>query len=135
MDRAHRIGQKRDVVVYRFLTSGSAEIGMMEKQISKKKLERMAVTGGDYNKAGRRSRGDLTTDGLRALLDSDVNIAQRVAGMTGDDKEALSDEELALVLDRKKIFSAKGIPTEGKMYDVVAASGGGGILGNLGDDS
>ena len=135
MDRAHRIGQTKPVVVYRLLTTGSVEISMMEKQISKKKLERMAVTGGDYNKAGRRSRGDLTTDGLRALLDSDVNIAQRVAGMTGDDKEALSDEELALVLDRKKIFSAKGIPTEGKMYDVVAASGGGGILGNLGDDS
>jgi len=134
MDRAHRIGQTKPVVVYRLLTTGSVEISMMEKQISKKKLERMAVTGGDYNKAGRRSRGDLTTDGLRALLDSDVNIAQRVAGMTGDDKEALSDEELALVLDRKKIFSAKGIPTEGKMYDVVAASGGGGILGNLGDD-
>jgi hypothetical protein len=64
-----------------------------------------------------------------------VNIAQRVAGMTGDDKEALGDDELELVLDREKIFSAKGIPTEGKMYDVVAASGGGGILGNLGDDS
>merc|ERR1719197_1595351 len=135
MDRAHRIGQTKPVVVYRLLTTGSVEISMMEKQISKKKLERMAVTGGDYNKAGRRSRGDLTTDGLRALLDSDVNIAQRVAGMTGDDKEALSDEELELVLDREKIFSAKGIPTEGKMYDVVAASGGGGILGNLGDDS
>merc|ERR1711937_86269 len=96
MDRAHRIGQTKPVVVYRLLTTGSVEISMMEKQISKKKLERMAVTGGD--------------------------------------KEALSDEELALVLDRKKIFSAKGIPTEGKMYDVVAASGGGGILGNLGDD-
>jgi ATP-dependent DNA helicase len=135
MDRAHRIGQTKPVVVYRLLTTGSVEIAMMEKQISKKKLERMAVTGGDYNKAGRRSRGDLTTDGLRALLDSDVNIAQRVAGMTGDDKEALGDDELELVLDREKIFSAKGIPTEGKMYDVVAASGGGGILGNLGDDS
>ena len=134
MDRAHRIGQTKPVVVYRLLTTGSVEISMMEKQISKKKLERMAVTGGDYNKAGRRSRGDLTTDGLRALLDSDVNIAQRVAGMTGDDKEALGDDELELVLDREKIFSAKGIPTEGKMYDVVAASGGGGILGNLGDD-
>mgnify|MGYP007048847007 CR=1 FL=1 len=51
--------------------------------------------------------------------------------MTGDDKEAVSDEELALVLDRKKIFSAKGIPTEGKMYDVVAKSDGAGLLGDL----
>merc|ERR1711885_64362 len=49
MDRAHRIGQTKPVVVYRLLTTGSVEISMMEKQISKKKLERMAVTGGDYN--------------------------------------------------------------------------------------
>jgi len=133
MDRAHRIGQNKPVLVFRLLTTGSVEIMMMEKQISKKKLERMAVTGGDYNKAGRRSKGALTSDGLRALLDNDMNIAQRVAGMTGDDKEALNDEELELVLDRTKIFSEQGIPTEGKMYDVVAGGGGGGLLGNLGD--
>jgi ATP-dependent DNA helicase len=135
MDRAHRIGQNKPVLVFRLLTTGSVEIMMMEKQISKKKLERMAVTGGDYNKAGRRSKGALTSDGLRALLDNDMNIAQRVAGMTGDDKEALNDEELELVLDRTKIFSEQGIPTEGKMYDVVAGGSGGGgdLLGNLGD--
>merc|ERR1719231_92494 len=121
MDRAHRIGQKKPVVVYRLLTSGSVEIGMMEKQISKKKLERMAVTGGDYNKAGRRSRGDLTTAGLRALLDDDINIAQRIAD-DGDrgSAEELDDAEFALVTNRAKIFGVGGIPTEGKMYDVVA---------------
>ena len=132
MDRAHRIGQKRDVVVYRFLTSGSAEIGMMEKQISKKKLERMAVQGGDYNKAGRRSRGELTTDGLRSLLNDDVNIAQRI-GAAGDNATAdeISEQELDLVMDRAKIFSAAGIPTEGKMYDVVSSQAGPGLLSNL----
>jgi SNF2 family DNA or RNA helicase len=32
-DRCHRIGQKRDVAVYRFITAGSVEIDVMEKQI------------------------------------------------------------------------------------------------------
>ena len=134
MDRAHRIGQTKPVVVYGLLTTGSVEIAMMEKQISKKKLERMAVTGGDYNKAGRRSRGDLTTDGFRALLDSDVNIAQRVAGMTGDDKEALGDDELELVLDRERSSRRRASLPRARCTTSSAASGGGGILGNLGDD-
>jgi hypothetical protein len=36
------------VVTYRLLTSGSVEIDMMKKQISKKKLERLTIHGGDY---------------------------------------------------------------------------------------
>ena len=129
MDRAHRIGQTKPVVVYRLLTAGSVEIDMMEKQISKKKLERMAVIGGDYNKAGRRSKGKLTTDDLRNLLNDDVNIAQRIS----DAKDAgeIDDAELALVMDRKAIFSEKGIPDEGKGYDVVHQAGGKGLLADL----
>ena len=38
VSRCHRIGQERPVVVYRLLTTGSIEIDMMEKQISKKKV-------------------------------------------------------------------------------------------------
>ena len=44
-DRCHRIGQSRPVVVYRLLTAGTVEIEMMEKQISKKKLERLTIHG------------------------------------------------------------------------------------------
>ncbi|KAH8068258.1 helicase [Aureococcus anophagefferens] len=119
-------------IIEDYLRWRDAEIGMMEKQISKKKLERMAVQGGDYNKAGRRSRGELTTDALRSLLDDDVNIAQRI-GAAGDNATAdeISEQELDLVMDRAKIFSPAGIPTEGKMYDVVSSQAGPGLLSNL----
>lgn len=53
-DRCHRIGQTKPVVTYRLLTAGSVEIDMMRKQISKKKLERLTVIGGDYRRAGER---------------------------------------------------------------------------------
>jgi hypothetical protein len=33
VDRAYRIGQKNDVVVYRFIVSGSVEEKMYEKQV------------------------------------------------------------------------------------------------------
>ena len=134
MDRAHRIGQTKPVVVYRLLTTGRCRDRHDGEANFQEEIGEDGRDGRRLQQGRETFQGDLTTDGLRALLDSDVNIAQRVAGMTGDDKEALGDDELELVLDREKIFSAKGIPTEGKMYDVVAASGGGGILGNLGDD-
>lgn len=80
-DRCHRIGQTKNVAVYRLLTKGSVEIEMMEKQISKKKLERLSIVGGDYRKAGRRSRGEMTTDELRLLLQDDVHNLQRMSSL------------------------------------------------------
>ena len=86
--------------------------------------------GGDFNRAGQRSRGELTTDSLRSLLEDDVNLAQRILASdserTDDD---ITDEELAMIMDRQKVFSAEGIPTEGVNYDIVFGStGGGGLL-------
>mmetsp|Transcript_5181 Transcript_5181/g.21327 ORF Transcript_5181/g.21327 Transcript_5181/m.21327 type:complete len:753 (-) Transcript_5181:402-2660(-) len=153
MDRCHRIGQKRPVVVYRLLTAGSVEISMIEKQLSKKKLERMAITGGDFKRAGQRSTGrDFSVDHLRELLADDVDLAQRVGG-SGDKSngeengetsthaaetpskpvDRISDAELDLILDRRRIFDKDDpIPLEGDHYDVVVdAVTDGGILGKV----
>ena len=78
MDRAHRIGQTKPVAVYRLLTTGSVEIDMMEKQISKKKLERMAISGGNFAKPGQRREGEaFTVDVLQHLLSDDVKLDER----------------------------------------------------------
>jgi len=42
VDRAHRIGQKRDVVVYRLISSGAIEDKMFRLQIFKRGLEKIA---------------------------------------------------------------------------------------------
>jgi len=119
MDRCHRIGQNRPVAVYRLLTVNSVDIDMMEKQISKKKLERMAIVGGDFRKAGSRSRGEFRTEALTELLASDVKDLQS----KGTDVESISidDEEFEMILNRKKLFGEgeDAIPSEGKMYDVI----------------
>jgi ATP-dependent DNA helicase len=73
-DRCHRIGQTRPVVSYRFLTSGSVEIEMMKKQISKKKLERLTISGGDFRKAGKRKSRSVSINDLRLLLTDDVKV-------------------------------------------------------------
>mmetsp|Transcript_8342 Transcript_8342/g.20480 ORF Transcript_8342/g.20480 Transcript_8342/m.20480 type:complete len:558 (-) Transcript_8342:235-1908(-) len=131
MDRCHRIGQNRPVAVYRLLTVNSVDIDMMEKQISKKKLERMAIVGGDFRKAGSRSRGEFKTDALNELLNDDVKDLQS----KGVDVESIKidDDEFEYIMNRDKLFT-KGegaIPTEGKMYDVIDAHKGDSMLGSM----
>ena len=103
---------------------------MMEKQISKKKLERMTIAGGDFRKAGRRSRGDMNIEDLSSLLKSDVQDLQAKGGDVEDIK--ISDEEFEMIMNRKKLFAtgAYAIPTEGKMYDCIEAEGGD-LLGTM----
>jgi ATP-dependent DNA helicase len=119
MDRCHRIGQNRPVAVYRLLTVNSVDIDMMEKQISKKKLERMAIVGGDFRMAGSRSMGEFKTEALTELLASDVKDLQS----KGTDVESIriDDEEFERIMNRKKLFGEgeDAIPAEGKMYDVI----------------
>lgn len=124
MDRCHRMGQTRPVAVYRLLTCNSVDIEMMEKQVSKKKLERMTIAAGDFRKAGKRSTEDITFEKLQSFLASDV----KDLSTKGEDVEniRISDEEFEMIMDRKRLFEQgpNAIPTEGKMYDVIDAAGG-----------
>jgi len=42
-DRCHRIGQTKPVIVYRLVSSGSAEKKILEKANAKKKLEKLVI--------------------------------------------------------------------------------------------
>jgi ATP-dependent DNA helicase len=114
MDRCHRMGQTRPVAVYRLLTCNSVDIEMMEKQVSKKKLERMTIAGGDFRKAGRRSQGDMTFEKLQNLLQSDIHDLH---GRTDIEDIRINDEEFEMIMNRKKLFEEgdNAIPPEGKM--------------------
>lgn len=123
MDRCHRIGQIHPVAVYRLLTVNSVDIDMMEKQVSKKKLERMTIAGGDFRKAGRRTTCDFDVHQLESLLKSDIDLNTK-GGDVEDVK--ISDEEFDMIMDRKRLF-VKGedaLKTEGKMYDIIEAESG-----------
>jgi hypothetical protein len=53
---------------------------MMKRQISKKKLERLTIHGGDYRKAGQREggRSGISIDDLKGLLEDDVKNLSRM---------------------------------------------------------
>ena len=115
-DRCHRIGQSKPVIVYRLLTAGSIEMDMLAKQISKKKLERMTITGGDYKKAGSRSTNrELTLSRLRELLEDDVKtLHKRSTSDKGKHQgykdnagtEHITDTELDMIINRNLVFAA-----------------------------
>ena len=48
-DRAHRIGQKNKVMVYRFLAKNSMDQKIVEKGISKRMLEKMVIHKGGFS--------------------------------------------------------------------------------------
>jgi ATP-dependent DNA helicase len=126
MDRCHRLGQTRPVAVYRLLTCNSVDIEMMEKQISKKKLDRMTIAGGDFRKAGKRSQGDITFEKLQSLLQSDIKDMDAKGQDVEDVK--IDDAEFEMIMDRKRLFGEGGaIPSEGKMYDCIDVAGGDGL--------
>lgn len=105
---------------------------MMEKQISKKKLERMTIAGGDFRRAGSRSRGDMTFEHLSSLLQSEIDLNAK--GTIDVEHVKISDEEFDMILDRKKLFSTgpDAVPTEGKMYDIIDDAKGD-VLGAMDD--
>jgi hypothetical protein len=100
------------------------DIEMMEKQVSKKKLERMTIAGGDFRKAGRRSRGVMSFEHLTNLLQSDIKDLYAKGADVEDIK--IDDKEFDMIMDRKTLFAEGNleIPPEGKMYDVVDAASG-----------
>jgi ATP-dependent DNA helicase len=130
LSSCYRMGQTLPVAVYRLLTVNSVDIEMMEKQVSKKKLDRMTIAGGDFRKAGRRSRGEINVEHLGTLLQNDIKDLNTKGGDVEDIK--ISDEEFDMIMDRKRLFctDADKVPTEGKMYDILDAVGGD-IIGKL----
>ncbi|KAK5175662.1 putative ATPase [Saxophila tyrrhenica] len=128
-DRAHRIGQTRPVIVYRFATKGTVEQMLLEKADSKRRLEKLVIQKGKF----RNAKSDISADfgELQRLLGRDdgerIDIAQG--------KELLSDEDLATLTDRsEEAFerAEKGLDTVGDMFKAVQTKkDGGGLLESL----
>ena len=128
-DRAHRIGQTRPVVVYRFATKGTVEQMLLEKADSKRRLEKLVIQKGRFRNAKSDTGADFTE--LQRLLGRDdgekIDVAQG--------KELLSDEDLAIVTDRSDEAyerAEKGLEAVGDAFKSVQTNkDGGGLLESL----
>ncbi|KAI4708044.1 hypothetical protein J4E89_007164 [Alternaria sp. Ai002NY15] len=101
MDRAHRIGQTRNVIVYRFATRNTVEQKLLESAEAKRRLEKLVIRkGGVRNDRGgtRGNEKEQEVEELQKLLRrSDGEKFDVEATESG---KVLGKEELEILLDR-----------------------------------
>jgi ATP-dependent DNA helicase len=127
-DRAHRIGQTRPVIVYRFATKGTVETLLLEKAESKRRLEKLVIQKGKFRsmRAGEVSGAEFAE--LQQLLEQ--QDGERVELEEGT-KGLLSEEELNTLTDRSEgayVRAEQGLDGGDKFKAVETKAGGEGFL-------
>ncbi|KAF1850971.1 uncharacterized protein K460DRAFT_350956 [Cucurbitaria berberidis CBS 394.84] len=92
MDRAHRLGQTRQVTVYRLITAGTIEERIRKRALQKEEVQRVVISGGggagvDFN---TRSRENRTKDMAMWLVDDEqaAEIEKKEAELAEQEKNA-----------------------------------------------
>jgi DNA helicase INO80 len=92
MDRAHRLGQTRQVTVYRLITRGTIEERIRKRALQKEEVQRVVISGGggagvDFN---TRSRENRTKDMAMWLVDDEqaAEIEKKEAALAEAEKNA-----------------------------------------------
>ncbi|ORX52165.1 hypothetical protein BCR36DRAFT_286675 [Piromyces finnis] len=133
-DRCHRIGQTKPVIVYRLVSSGSAEKKILEKANAKKKLEKLVIQKGNFkgNKGALTSKNTITIKELADILYIDEN--EIVIGDTSNEsgkakltpETILSNEDLKLILDRSdeayELSKKTHVQQNNKYYNIIEES-------------
>ncbi|VEU19333.1 DEKNAAC100060 [Brettanomyces naardenensis] len=107
MDRAHRIGQKKQVKVYRFVTENAIEEKVLERAAQKLRLDQLVIQQGRTSMSQNSSK---IGNSKEQLLEMIQHGAQKVFDETGKDSPDLDDgidEILNRGEERTKTLKAK----------------------------
>ncbi|KAI9665299.1 MAG: swr1 complex component [Alyxoria varia] len=135
-DRCHRIGQTRDVHIYRFVSEGTIEANILRKSNQKRMLDDVVIQEGDFTTeyfdsldvGGHRDDADVEAD---AALDK-VLGGGAGAGAGGGGAENRAGRVLGQAEDREDVEAAREAQKEDVQADVadfdekaaIAAAGG-----------
>jgi len=111
MDRAHRLGQTRQVTVYRMITRGTIEERIRKRALQKEEVQKVVMTGGsgggvDFN---TRSKENRTKDIAMWLVD--------------DDEAAEIERKEAELAEKEAKEPEKGVKKRGKKRKADTGSG------------
>ncbi|KAJ9505737.1 hypothetical protein QJQ45_012825 [Haematococcus lacustris] len=115
MDRVHRIGQTKPVLVFRLATGYSVEGKMLRRAANKMALERLVIKKGAFTQSEDAASTSLSATELLELLQGDYKM---------DDlpqSGVVSDQDLDQLLDRTHLEkdAATPYPSSGVGYELV----------------
>ncbi|KAF8232381.1 SNF2 family DNA-dependent ATPase [Tricholoma matsutake] len=90
MDRAHRIGQTKQVYVFRFITEGSVEERMLERAAQKLRLDQLVIQQG-------RTQQAKTAANKEELLEMITHGAEKIINST---EEFLINDDIDAIIQR-----------------------------------
>lgn len=100
MDRAHRIGQTKQVVVYRFVTDNAIEEKVLERAAQKLRLDQLVIQQG---RAQIAAKAAANKDELLSMIQHGAERVFQSKGPTGNmdkDVEELNDNDIEEILAR-----------------------------------
>lgn len=124
MDRAHRLGQTRQVTVYRLICKGTIEERILQRAREKSEIHRMVIQGGSFKGKG----GDLKPKEVVSLLLDDDEIEKRVRMKVEEEEEKVEKEKSEKGKNRKReggaikkenLKKAKSEATEDNNVDLI----------------
>lgn len=137
MDRAHRIGQTRNVIVYRFATRNTVEQKLLESAEAKRRLEKLVIRKGGV----RNDRGKALGNDKEQEVEELQKLLRRSDGERFDieDNEAgklLVGAELEILLDRsdeayERAEKGLDIGGEGAVFQAVGKREEGALMEGL----
>ncbi|PPR03483.1 hypothetical protein CVT26_007889 [Gymnopilus dilepis] len=93
MDRAHRIGQTKQVYVFRFITEGSVEERMLERAAQKLRLDQLVI------QQGRTQASKTSAANKEELLEMITHGADKIISQSAEES-TLIDEDIDAIIAR-----------------------------------
>jgi len=119
MDRAHRIGQTKQVIVYRLITEDSVEVKIVEKSACKLKLDHLVIQKGRLAQASKAiGKNDLTDwiqFGAQKILQAGEGMAKeedidRILEISNEKSKVINDKVQTLE-EKFNLQNFTNIPT------------------------
>ncbi|QDS70244.1 Putative DNA helicase ino80 [Venturia effusa] len=102
MDRAHRLGQTRQVTVYRMITRGTIEERIRKRALQKEEVQRVVISGGAGVDFNTRSRENRTKDIAMWLADD-----EQAAEIEKKEQEIANDPKIKEAMGKKRKATKK----------------------------
>ncbi|XP_076167632.1 chromatin-remodeling ATPase INO80 [Ptiloglossa arizonensis] len=128
MDRAHRLGQTKQVTVYRLICKGTIEERILQRAREKSEIQRMVISGGNFKP------DTLKPKEVVSLLLDDEEIEAKYSQRSEERKQHAEDARLDSNLyhkerDRKRKLTA--LPVKGDAKKPCLADSNGDKLGDI----